>query len=179
MKRVYVPIILLTIALGAGCADKLLAAKTAVGFISIGVETARSIVKEVAATKRAECNKQCAGKTGDDLKQCESACFGKTQKMLDATDKLWPQLAKTFDLIAAALKENRDATELIKKSVCLAADLAGWIPDKYRKKIDRWLALASAFTCDKGSVRVPIEEQRRIAAALRVLLIELGAGQGA
>jgi hypothetical protein len=170
MKRLIVLFLVVSLAL-AGCADKLLAMKTAAAFIDIGASTAKSVIAEIVQTKRAECLK-----VGGEATLAFEKCFASTKKIADATDKIWPQLDKALDLVAAAIKEKRDAVELIKKSACLLADLANWIPEKHRKKIDKWLVLASAFACDKPSAKgVSPERTRELLVKLRVLLVELGA----
>lgn len=164
----------------AGCGDKILGAKTVVSFVTLGVETARNAVNTVVKAKKAECTAKAKGDV-----EVYKTCFAPTQKMVDATGKLWPQLDRALALASSAIKayeqkttgQSVDYLTPIKHGVCLLTKLAEWLPAKYRSKIDRWLVLAGAFTCVpvKTSLQVDPQRAKMLLSQLKSLLIELGA----
>jgi hypothetical protein len=160
----------LLIPLITGCGDKLLAAKTTVTFISLGVQTARQAVATAAKAKRTECLK-----LGDETTEAFKKCYADTQKMLAATDKLWPQLDQALATATAAINANGNYVPLIKASACLLVKLTTWIPDKYKAKVEQWIKLVGALTCDGNARVIDPVRQRLLLVKLRALLLELGA----
>lgn len=164
--------------LSVNCGDKILTAKTAVSFVAIGVQTARSAVEVVVAKKRAECLK-----LGAETANAFKKCFAETETLLINTNILWVQLDQALLMATAAIKAAEqkqsgqavDYATPIKTAVCLLTKLALWLPAEYQAKIRQWLSLASAYTCNTPVSNLPIEHQRELVARLRVLLLRLGA----
>ena len=179
--RTFQAVVLAMACLGAvyGCADKVLTAKTVLTGLTLGFQTAKSVVRTIADTKRIECAKLGAvGTPGFDK------CFAKTRKMVEATDKIWPQADQLLVTGAGAIRayeqkvegETVDFVTPLKQGVCLLTKLSTWLPEKYRKKIEVFLALAASYTCDAPSTRIDSpERQKRLMIAMVSLLRDLGA----
>lgn len=190
MKRLTILLAVAAMALNLSCVDKIQAAKTAVAFIELATETAKQAIDKVAAAKRHECNaKACMAQgltpagtpqgnpewdkclekdqSGDKTFQ---KCYESTLKMTEACDKLWPQISQAQKTAAAVIKaveagkgDTKAMVAAVKASVCLGVKLATWVPEKYREKVDMFLALVGAYTCDGSAVsRMTPERQLRV-----------------
>ncbi len=184
MTRTYrmLQVLALTLAgLGAayGCGDKVLTAKTVLTGLTLGFQTAKSVVRTIADTKRIECAKLGAVGT-----PAFDGCFEKTRKMVEATDKIWPAADQLLVTGAGAIRAYEQKTSGVsvdfvtplKAGVCLLTELSVWLPEKYRKKVEVFLALAASYTCDAPSSRIDSpERQKRLMVAMVALLRDLGA----
>jgi hypothetical protein len=100
--------------------------------------------------------------------------------MLDATNKLKPQLDEALKLATNAIKaaesgKTADLVAPIKNGVCLLTKLATWLPMSFRQKIELYIALVGTYACSDPTASTTkaatIQDLRR----LQALLIEIGA----
>lgn len=175
MKRIILVVILSLVFVG--CLDKLQAAKTTVAVLQIGLQSLDSIVVKIAQDKKTECLK-----LGNESSEAFKQCYKKTADMVEAVSKLRPQLEEALSLASAAIKakEQKDSGQSvdyitpIKKGVCLLTKLSTWLPEKYRKKIETFLALASNYACsDPVSIQTTRNHQRYVLKQMKTVLSEL------
>ncbi len=152
MKKLVIMIVVALFAMAA-CGDKIQTAKTVLAFVNLGAETAKGAIKTVAEAKKAECLK-----LGAEDSEPFKKCYAETAKLLEAVDKIYPRLDLAMQNAAKYIKaaesgEAGDYAGAVKQTVCLLTEIAQVIPGegwaKLKKKIEMYLALASAYTCEK------------------------------
>jgi len=180
MKR-FQTILALTVALSfLGCPGlpKTEIAKITISVLQTGVNSLEVIVAKIERENKAACLK-----LGPETSEAFKKCYAKTAEMVEAVDKLKPQLEEALSLASSAVKAEEqkqagqpvDYITPIKKGVCLLTKLATWLPEKYRKKIETFLALASQYACDNPNAVVPDSPNRQlyVLTQMKNLLSEL------
>jgi hypothetical protein len=180
MKK-NVILLLIAISFLSSCiGDKYLRAKTTISFVSIGVDTAKSVIDQMVTIKTQEClSKACKNEQCTENDQVVfDQCFSQTKKMIEATDILFPQLKLALKVSAEAVKVAEKGgeasfTPLIRNSVCLLTKLLNWVPDKYRSKIQLWLDLATQYSCNQSSCNPTWKQQLELAKEFNRLIPQL------
>lgn len=172
MKRLTILLVALAM-LGVSC-GKIQQARTALAFVTVGVNTCQVAFDTIKATKEAECKK-----TDPSGGEKYAACMKKTLEAYAVWEKLRPQLEQTLKLAKAAIDaaeagKEADYVKPIKEGVCLLTKLATWLPDSWKQKVNVFLAMAQGFACDNPTATtLPPERQRLLLVKLHNLLTDM------
>jgi len=170
--------------LASACGDKVQTAKTVLAFVNLGVETTKGAIQTAADAKRVECLKQ-----GTEGSEAFTKCFADMAKVLAAMEKIYPRLDTAMETAAKYIKayesgESADYAAAVKTTVCLLAEIAQVIPGetwaKLKKKIEMYLALASAYACEQktSTISVPTGHQLYVLKQGLKLMKEIRGAQG-
>jgi hypothetical protein len=130
----------------AGCADKFLTAKITIQTGRLVTNMAQMAFDEAYKAQKAICEKDMA-KVTECMAKIEKAKKVFTQSKATA-DASWNAAEATVK--AAELKKEGqkvDWVSLVRKGVCAITEALKFIPEKHRKKIDRYLNLLNAYGC--------------------------------
>ena len=174
-------------------------AKLALGFVTLGMDTAKNIIDKVAESNKNECMATACLALGNTPKgsakfdacmktdQAKNPvfmdCFKETAKMLKNSDLLVDQMNQLLRVVTASInayqqKKDGAAIDLftpIKEGVCLLTKLSRWIPVKMRSKVDYWIALAGSYSCTELPTSTLDFRDHMLLVRLRRLLLEMGA----
>ena len=147
--RSFLLVTMLASLMAVSCGDKFQAARTVLSFVGLGIQTADIAFVTAAKSKRADCLKLGVEGSPEFI-----ACY---KPMADAEAvfaKLRPSLDVAMETAAKYIKaaesgQAGDWAKAVRDSVCLLTEVAKVVPGDWKKKIEAFLSLASAYACDK------------------------------
>jgi hypothetical protein len=148
MKRIVIAISVAAL-MTVSCGDKFQLARTVLSFVGIGIQTADNAFKTASKIKRDECLK-----LGVEGSPAFTECYKSMAEAEAVFAKVKPNLERSMETAAKYIKaaesgEVNNWAKAVKQSVCLLTEVAKVVPGEWKKKIEAFLDLASAYACDK------------------------------